>query len=119
MANQNRTNSRTSKKNQITVAVRRRVKDYLQYLQEQGLSIHSAYIFGSHVSGKKHAWSDIDVCVVSPDFGPRKDGISYLWKKLRKQDIKAGIEPVGFHPEEFTDDIPLVHEILQRGVRVI
>ncbi|MDZ7310500.1 MAG: nucleotidyltransferase domain-containing protein [candidate division KSB1 bacterium] len=81
--------------------------------------IQSAYIFGSQVGGRRHHWSDIDVCVVSSNFGPRNDGISYLWRALRPQDVKAGIEPVGFHPDEFTDDIPLVHEIIQHGVRII
>jgi hypothetical protein len=56
--------------------------------------------------------------VVSKNFGPRHDGITYLWRHLRKQDVQAGIEPVGFHPKDFTDDIPLVYEILRRGVRI-
>jgi len=119
MAEKNRTNSRVAKKNPVRAAILKRVEDYLKHLQLQGLSIQSAYIFGSHAGGKTHRWSDIDVCVVSKKFGNGDEGISYLWQKLRRQDIKAGIEPVGFHPKEFTDDIPLVCEILQRGVRIV
>ena len=119
MAEKNRTNSPAAKKSRVRLAIRQKVEDYLAHLQAQGLSIQSAYIFGSQVSNGTDQWSDIDLCVVSKNFGPRNDGITYLWRQLRKQDVQAGIEPVGFHPKEFTDDIPLVWEILQRGVRIV
>jgi len=119
MAESNRTTSRLAQRNRVKIFVRRKVEDYLHHLQAQGLSIQSAYIFGSQVGGERHAWSDIDVCVISPNFNRRNDGISYLWRALRKQDVQAGIEPIGFHPDEFTDDIPVVNEILRRGIRII
>jgi predicted nucleotidyltransferase len=119
MAKPNRTTNRSSKEAQIKRNVRQKVEDYLSYLQTKGLTIDAAYIFGSQAGGKRHRWSDIDVCVVSPNFGPRNDGISYLWRALRRKDIHAGIEPIGFHPKEFTDGIPVVQEILRRGVRII
>ncbi len=100
-------------------SAREQVKNYLDHLREQGLSIQRAYIFGSHVGGKTHKWSDVDVCIISEDFNRRNDALSYLWRALRKQDVKAGIEPIGFHPDEFVDDVPIVHEILRYGVRII
>jgi len=90
----------------------------LDHLRTQGLSIQRAFVFGSQTNGKIHAWSDIDVCIVSRDFGPRKDALTYLWRALRTQDVKAGIEPVGFHPDDFVDDLPIVHEILRYGVKI-
>ena len=119
MAEKNRTNSHAAKKSQVRLAIRQKVENYLEHLQSQGLSIQSAYIFGSQVGRGTDQWSDIDLCVVSKNFGPRQDGITYLWRQLRKQDVQAGIEPIGFHPKEFTDDIPLVWEILRRGVRIV
>lgn len=119
MAEKNRTNSRAAKKNRVRLAIRKKVEDYLEHLQSQGLPIQSAYIFGSQVGGRTNKWSDIDLCVISKNFGPRNDGITYLWRQLRKQDVQAGIEPIGFHPKEFTDDIPLVWEILRQGVRIV
>jgi len=119
MDRKNRRPSRVSRKNGLSQSDRRKVDDYLQYLQTRGLSIQRAYVFGSRVRGKTHRWSDIDVCVISPDFGPRNDGISYLWRALRKTDVSAGIEPVGFHPNDFIEDVPLVCEILKYGLRVI
>ncbi|NIS23879.1 nucleotidyltransferase domain-containing protein [candidate division KSB1 bacterium] len=91
----------------------------MNHLRKQGLSVQSAFIFGSRSTGKTHRWSDIDVCVVSKDFGPHNDPLTYLWRALRKQDVKAGIEPVGFHPDDFVDDLPLVHDIKRYGERII
>lgn len=99
--------------------MRKPVEDYLNHLREQGLFIQSAFIFGSQIKGKTHEWSDIDVCVISPDFSSRKDPLIFLWRALRAQDVKAGIEPVGFHPADFVEDFPIVHEILRHGVRII
>lgn len=119
MAQTIRRHSRPAQKPRLKSSIRKPVDDYLNHLREQGLSIQRAFIFGSQINGKTHEWSDIDVCVVSPDFSPRKDPLIFLWRALRAQDVKAGIEPVGFHPADFVDDFPLVHEILKHGVRII
>lgn len=81
--------------------------------------MQSAYIFGSQVGGKTHKWSDIDVCIISKDFSRHNDALTYLWRALRKQDVKAGIEPIGFHPDDFVEDIPVVNEVLRHGVQII
>jgi predicted nucleotidyltransferase len=91
----------------------------LNHLREQGLSVQSAYIFGSQVGGTVHEWSDVDVCIISKNFSRHNDALTYLWRALRQQDVKAGIEPIGFHPDDFIEDIPVVNEILHRGVRII
>ena len=67
--------------------------------------------------GKAHLWSDIDVCIVSNDLNKKKWSQEYLWKKtaLLKHAI---IEPVGFTPENFTDESPLVWEIKKTGIVV-
>ena len=65
MAEKNRTNSRSAKKDQVRLAIRQKVEDDLAPLQSQGLSIQSAYISGSQVGGRTDQWSDIDLCVVS------------------------------------------------------
>jgi predicted nucleotidyltransferase len=119
MAQTNRKPSRSAQKPRLKASVRKPVEDYLNHLREQGLSIQKAFIFGSHTNGKTHEWSDIDVCVVSPDFSSRKDPLIFLWRALRAQDVKAGIEPVGFHPADFVEDFPIVHEILRHGVEII
>lgn len=119
MAQTNRKTPRSAQKPRLKTSVRKPVEDYLNHLREQGLFIQRAFIFGSQIKGKPHEWSDIDVCVVSPDFSSRKDPLIFLWRALRMQDVKAGIEPVGFHPSDFVEDFPLVHEILKHGVQIV
>lgn len=119
MANSIYRNSQSTQKGQIKEFIRKQVKDYLNHLRDLGLSVQSAYIFGSQVGGKTHKWSDIDVCIISKDFSRHNDALTYLWRALRKQDVKAGIEPIGFHPDDFVEDIPVVNEILRHGVQII
>lgn len=119
MAKTNHRNSRFAQKNQVKKTVREQVKNYLNHLRDRGLSIQRAYIFGSHVGGKIHEWSDVDVCIISKDFSRHNDALTYLWRALRQQDVKAGIEPIGFHPDDFVEDLPVVNEILHHGVRII
>ncbi len=91
-------------------------KEYLYHVKDEyGLPIKSAYLFGSFVNGKKHDWSDIDLCIVSEKF-KRIDPLIYLWSKRRDIDIKRGIEPVGIHPDDFVEENPIAYEVKHRGV---
>lgn len=119
MAKANHKNSQLAQKGQVKKSVLEQVQNYVSHLREQGLSIQSVYIFGSHVGGKTHKWSDIDVCIISKDFSRRNDALTYLWRALRQRDVKAGIEPIGFHPDDFVEEIPVVNEILRHGVQII
>ncbi len=93
--------------------------DFVRYLQDtRHLIVTEAYLFGSQASGSSQKWSDIDVCIISPYFKDH-DGISYLWRERRDEDVRNGIEPVGFGEEEFKDDYPLVREIKQKGIRIV
>ena len=47
-------------------------KKFIAYLQNQGIKIDSAYLFGSFAKGTEHKWSDIDVAVISSDFSKFK-----------------------------------------------
>lgn len=93
-------------------------RKYLEYLKHQGLKIETAYLFGSYAKAETHAWSDLDVCVISSKFTRRFDAMSYLWRIRRREDIRAGIEPVGFHPKQFNEDSALASEILRHGIKI-
>lgn len=93
------------------------VKNYLQLLRADGFTVQSAIVFGSHAKGKAGPWSDIDLCIISSDLSKKKYPWEYLWKKTA-QLKHATIEPVGFTPEDFIDESPLVWEIKQTGIRI-
>ena len=94
-----------------------RATDFVTYLKKQhGLSVSSAYLFGSYARGNTRQWSDVDVCVISPLF-KTEDPLAYLWTRRRRIDVDNSIEPVGFTPEEVNAKIPspLVAEIRKYG----
>ena len=77
----------------------KKAQDFVNLVRESGILVSNASIFGSWAKGKADADSDIDVCVVSPNFG--KDSIEEM-VQLRKIALKidSRIEPVPFSPED-------------------
>ena len=93
-------------------------RDFVRYLQaEHQLPVKSAYLFGSYARRKTRAWSDIDVCVISPKF-KRVDPLTYLWLRRRDLDVDRGIEPYGLHPQDFSKFNPIAAEIKQHGIKL-
>ncbi|TVL99854.1 MAG: hypothetical protein CV087_16550 [Candidatus Brocadia sp. WS118] len=41
----------------------------MEALAARGIKVEKAILYGSYVSGKEHTCSDIDIAVISPDFG--------------------------------------------------
>lgn len=108
------------KKKYTTKEVKQKVRDYVRYLKDvQHVPVRKAYLFGSYAKRKAHRWSDIDVCVISPIF-TKEDHLSFLWKRLRREDTDAMISPVGFSPQDFRGELssPLVHEIKTTGEEI-
>lgn len=100
---------------------KRRALAYLSRLQnKQKIKINEAYLFGSYANGTSKKWSDVDVCVVSPNL-KNIDAILYLWRNLTAEDSHDRIEPVGFDEEEFHQDSynPLIREIKSTGIRLV
>lgn len=108
------------KKIYTTREVREKVKNYANYLKEaHQVPIQQVFLFGSYAKHKAHAWSDIDVCIVSPFFA-NQDRLSFLYHRRRDEDIDAMIAPVGFTPEDFRESPsgPLVYEIKKTGKEI-
>ena len=74
-------------------------------------------IYGSRVSGKARKYSDIDVAVVSPDFG-KSNWSAKLFEIAGEIDTR--IEPVAISLESYKNDtwIPLIYEIRTKGVEL-
>lgn len=109
------------KKKYTTKEVKKKVRDYAHYLKDvEHVPVRKVYLFGSYAKRKAHAWSDIDVCIVSPIF-EKEEWLSFLWHRRRKEDTDATISPVGFAPQDFRGKIvsPLVHEIRTTGEEIL
>lgn len=102
----------------MTQQVNTTISTYLDKVQKSGILITQAYLFGSQATQKNDIWSDIDLCIVSPQFGqePFKERIMLM--NLR-EGVSYDIEPHPFSVEDI-DDIsnPLANEIRETGIRL-
>lgn len=104
-------------KRTVPKKVTQSINSYLDILKKDRLPIERVFLFGSYARGRQHAWSDIDLCVVSPRFRDWWEAMRYLWlKKDAKKNID--IEPVGFNPKDFNDNISLAQEIRKHGIEI-
>ena len=103
---------------QILVDARRTVDQYIEELEKNKIHIEQAILFGSHSKGSPDEWSDIDIALVSDVF----EGVRMHDRgKIRRitLSVSSDLSPVPFRPEDFTDEDPLVREILETGVRIV
>lgn len=89
---------------------------YVRRLKKDGLKIEKAIVFGSFAKGRQTKQSDIDLCVVSPDFRDALKAAQFLWKKRNIVETMAGLEPIGFSRKSFQEGGGLIEEIKATGV---
>jgi len=80
------------------------VKEYLNRLAQNGLSVAFGVIFGSQVTGQANDLSDIDLVVVSPQFDGKisRDMINKLWHIAARTDSR--IEPIPCGQKQWQDN---------------
>jgi predicted nucleotidyltransferase len=98
-------------------AVLKLVSDFLEILQRSDVRLEEAYLYGSHAVGRARPDSDIDVALVSDDFGDWLEDRRRIVDALLSSDVR--IEAVRFRPEEFRDENPLVWEIKTKGIKLL
>lgn len=81
----------------------------------KAIQVERVLLFGSRAKGEHTAWSDYDLCVISPDFKEMKP-----WERmelvLSHWGGERALEPICYTPHEFeTINFSLVHEIRQNG----
>lgn len=105
------------------MAKKKNIKDIIRRfanLLEEEMPLQRIILFGSYARGKPHKDSDIDVAVVSPNFGKRNEmeEMSYLLKKAHEIDLD--IEPHPYNPRELRHPhkSSFAYEILKTGKTV-
>ena len=93
-------------------------KKFLKRIEEEGIPVESAYLFGSWVNGRATEFSDIDLAIVSSAFEGTK---FYDRRELDKAVIATdtAIEPHPDRPQDFTAKNLFVKEIIEKGVRIL
>jgi predicted nucleotidyltransferase len=95
------------------------ISRFVNALTTRGIRVEKAILYGSHVSGKIHAGSDLDLAIVSPDFGrnryeERKTLLQIAWR------VDPRIEPIPISSESYKNDtwIPIIYEIREKGIEL-
>jgi predicted nucleotidyltransferase len=97
--------------------VEKAITRFLEEVEDSGLRLMSAYLYGSHAEGTARPDSDIDVALISGDFtGDLLEDHQKIVGALVRSDSR--IEPVRFRPEQFCDEHPLAWEIKKKGKRL-
>lgn len=103
------------KKTHVIENVTKIAKQYGYHLRSKGITLDQVVLFGSWAKGKENLYSDIDLGIISPEFG--KDEIKelqFLLYETRKVDDR--IEPIPISTDDFQSDAtPLVIEIKKTG----
>jgi predicted nucleotidyltransferase len=103
----------------VNPEIRDIVKRFLDALTARGIRVEKAVLYGSYVSGKAHTGSDIDIAIISPDFGQNRFEEGKLLMQIAWR-IDPRIEAVPISSESYEKDtwIPLIYEIRKKGVLV-
>ena len=88
-------------------------------LKKKGIRVTKIILYGSRASGKHHKDSDIDVAIVSPDFGKDRVEEGMMLFEIAC-DIDPRFEPVPLSVKSYKKDtwVPLIYEIRKNGKEI-
>ncbi|TSC96088.1 MAG: nucleotidyltransferase [Parcubacteria group bacterium Athens1014_10] len=87
-------------------------------IKQDKLNIEKVIIFGSQTKRQSRKWSDIDLCIISPQFKNRMETLKFLWTRREDNEILEGLEPIGFSDKDFKQGSCLINEIKKTGIRL-
>ena len=96
------------------------IKKYIHILNDKGLNIEEAYIYGSCARGENGTDSDIDVMLVSDMFDTDDDLVlSRPW--IYTVQVDPRIEPIAVGSRRFRNNTgsPLIEIVKKEGVKIM
>ena len=103
----------------VKKAIRSVIQRFVEAVRREGIRVDKVILYGSYSRGAEREHSDIDVAIVSRDWGkdPVEEGMR-LFVIAGKVDSR--IEPVPISLESYEKDtwVPLIYEIREKGVEV-
>ena len=103
----------------VEKAIRQKIDAFIKELKKHKIKVVKVVLFGSRASGRAHEYSDIDVAVVSPDFGKDsyREGANLFEIACA---IDSRIEPVPISLSSYENDtwIPIIYEIRKNGIEL-
>lgn len=91
-------------------AIIKSVRNYLNYLNDNGFNVSFGILFGSRATGTATELSDIDLIVVSPDFDKKIEckTLDKLWQLAGRTDYRIEPIPCGLERWEKDDYTPII-----------
>jgi predicted nucleotidyltransferase len=101
-------------------AIIKSVKNYLNYLKDNGFNVSFGVLYGSRATGTATEFSDIDLIVVSPDFDKNVKcrTIDKLWQLAGRTDYRIEPIPCGLERWEKDDYTPIIDIARNEGTIV-
>lgn len=95
------------------------VNKFARALMARGITIDKIVLYGSYAKGKQRPDSDIDIAVVSRDFGKDRIEEGMLLFRIAGE-IDPRIEPVPISVKSYKNDtwVPLIYEIRTKGIEL-
>lgn len=95
-----------------------KINKFVELLKQQGVNISKIILFGSYAKGRATPDSDIDVVVVSNQFGQDTAEEMMLLRKIALK-VDSHIEPVPLSPDDLSDKYSsFSQEIKRYGIDV-
>lgn len=95
------------------------VRKFIKALRQEGIPVDRVILYGSYAKGKTRPDSDIDVAVISKNFGKDRveEGMT-LFRIAGKIDPR--LEPIPISSDSYEKDtwVPLIYEIKEKGIEL-
>ena len=103
----------------VTEEIRGIISRFVAALATNGIRVDKTLVYGSVATNRDTADSDLDVAVISPDFGRDRYREGTILNKVAWR-IDLRLHPVPISSDSFQNEtwIPLVDEIRKHGLEV-
>ncbi len=101
------------KKNELNI-----INEYVNLLKQEGVDVSRVILFGSYAKGTAKPESDIDVAIISSQFGKNNLKEMMFLRRIALK-IDSHIEPLPFSPNDINDRYStLAQEIIKYGITI-
>ncbi len=95
------------------------VKQFVNRARYHGLKVDHVYLFGSYAKNAQQKNSDVDICVVSTDFG-RDYHLEEVELLKIVHEFSTPADVIPYHPKDLADKYdPLAKEVRTKGIQII
>jgi predicted nucleotidyltransferase len=103
----------------VEKTIQQTINAFIKELKKKKIRVSKVILFGSRASGRSHEYSDIDVAVVSPDFGKDRYREGAMLFEIACS-VDPRIEPVAISLLSYKNDtwVPIIYEIRKNGIEL-